>query len=190
MTPVYVTDIIGEVIEATEAAVLQEIITNETSVIGASSIQGINYQFGHYNELVQTLMQYDQSQEERVNKYPLAWLRTDFRERRGQAPGIYAEVFLNIVLCHHSMQNYKSTERKVKVFEPVLYPIYYEFLNQLYLHPSIHVMSDEMIQHDKTDRYYWGTTKVGKTSDYVDAIEMDNIQLKIKYENCPPGTVS
>lgn len=186
MNDVFVVDIIGEVVNATKAAVLATIQANETTAIGLpTGIATINYQYGHYNELMETLFQYDQSPDDRVKKYPLVWLRTDFRERRGQQGGIYAEVFLNLCIMHHTTQTYKSTERKAKVFEPVLYPIYYELLNQLYKHHLVFVQSDEMISHDKYDRYYWGNTKQGKTNDFVDAIELDNLQLKISYINCP-----
>lgn len=186
MNNIFIVDIIGEVVTATEAIVFTTIKANEAAILQAESpMLNIRYQYGHYNELIETLSQEDQSQEERFNKYPRVWLRTDFRERRGQQQGIYAEVFLNIVLMHHSSRVYKSVERKVNVFEPVLYPIYYEFLNQLYKHPLIHVMSDEMVSHDKYDKYYLGNTQQGKTNDFVDAIEIDNLQLKINFENCP-----
>lgn len=194
MTPVYVTDIVGEVVTNTQNAVidketgqtlLQYIIANETAVQGsASPIQQLNFQFGHYNELIETLFQYNQSQEERYNKYPLVWLRTDFRERRGQEIGTYAEVFLNIVICHATQQTLKSTERLTNVFKPVLYPIYYELLNQLYLHPMTIAYDGSLMSHDKYDRYYWGTSKVGKTTDYVDAIEIDNLAIKLNFSNC------
>lgn len=185
ITPVYITDVIGQVVASTEAVILSTIIDNETAVQGsASPIQQLNYQFGHYNELIETLIQYDASQEERYNKYPLIWLRTDFRERRGQMIGIYAEVYLNIVICHATEQTFKATERMAKVFKPVLYPIYYELLNQLYFHGLSFAYDGELIPHDKYDRHYWGTSKVGKTTDYVDAIEIDNLVLKINYSNC------
>lgn len=186
MTGIFIVDIIDEVVQATSDKVLSIIKANEAAVLGAASpMQSLSYSYGHYNELTEELIQEDQSQEERFNKYPRIWLRTDFRERRGQQPGIYAEVFLNVIIMHHTDRNYKSTQRKANVFEPVLYPIYYEFVNQLYQHPLIHVISDEMIPHDKYDRYYWGNTKQGKTNDFVDGIELDNLQLKINFENCP-----
>lgn len=192
INPVFVVDVIGEVVTKTKAAIitkpsttlLQTIVANEAAVQGSSSIQTINYQYGHYNELIETLQQYNQSREESYNKYPLIWLRTDFRERRGQEQSVYAEVYLNIIIAHHTEQTLKSTERKTKVFEPVLYPIYYEFLHQLYKHIATSVQSDEMISHDKYDRYYWGTQEMQKTTDFVDAIEIDNLALKIYYKTC------
>jgi hypothetical protein len=52
--------------------------------------------------------------------------------------------------------------------------------------------SPDLIAHDKWDRSFWGTSKVvgsGGTdrsvlNDFVDAIDIQNLQLKIDYQPC------
>jgi len=188
--PVYIVDIIGEIVQKVQALVLQKIQMNETSALGSTNIQAINYQYGHFEELIETLAQYDADINLRNQKYPLVYLVTDFTEQRGRLAGVYADTRLNIAICHQTKADYKSAERKQKVFEPVLYPIYYELIEQFSKHLMTMAGSADLLQHDKTDRYYWGTRELGtpknKLADFVDAIELQNLQVKFDYQPCFP----
>lgn len=195
--PVYVFDIIGEVVTATAAAIvsknpnktlLQTIQENEAAALGATLIEGIRYSKSSFAELIATLIQDDKPEETRNTKYPLIHLVRDFWEDRGKIIGFYAEVALNIIFVHQTVNTYKIGDREANVFKPILYPIYYEFFNQLAKHPQITVESNVMISHRKWDRPYWGNGNAGssknKLTDFVDAIECQNILLKINFKNC------
>lgn len=185
---VYIVDIIGEVVQAVQVSILATIQANEAAALGTTNIQAINYQFGPFEELIETLAQYDTDINLRNQKYPLIYLVTDFKEQRGQQAGVYANTRLNIAICHQTQPAYKSAERKANVFEPVLYPIYYAFMEQLTKNSLTMAGSPDLLQHDKTDRYYWGTKELGtsrsKLADYVDAIEIENLQAKFDYQPC------
>jgi hypothetical protein len=193
--PVYIVDIIAGIVQKVQAKVLSVIQANEAQVLGTTNINAINYQYGHFRELIETLAQYDTSPSLRVQKYPLVWLVTDFDELRGKKAGVYADVNLNIIICHQTHADYKSMERKEKVFQPVLYPIYYELMEQLAKDSMTFAASADLIEHRKTDRYYWGTkafNSIGRgndanvLNDFVDAIDIQNISLKIDYQPCFP----
>ena len=189
MIPVYITQIIGEVVAKVEDNILETIKENETAALGSTGIQKINFQHGHKRELLETLAQMDQSSEERELKYPLVYLVQDFSEERGRSVGIYADTSLNIIIAHHTVNTDKITDRETKVFYPVLYPIYYELMEQLTKHKGIFDSYLDMIRHRKTDRAYWGRNAIGgtdatKLKDYVDAIELENLQLKINFKIC------
>ncbi len=119
-------------------------------------------------------------------------LYMDFREQRGRTPGIYADTQLNFAICHQTEGDYKAADRYVNVFKPVLYPIYYSLMKQLTKSPLTVQGDQDMLQHDKWDRMFWGTSKVvggGGTdrsylNDFVDAIEIQNLALKINYQPC------
>lgn len=196
MKPVYIPDIIGEVVTTAKNAdyqpgngLINYIRGQETLFIGLSSlITTLNYQYGHIEELLQTLKEYDKVPNQADKRFPLVWLVTDFPEEHGQTIGVYAEVSLNIVIMHQSKAEYKSTERLQNVFKPVLYPIYYQLMKYLAKHPAINVSGETMIPHRKTDRFYWGTKKMGSSgqtvlNDYVDAIDIQNLKLKINYKS-------
>jgi hypothetical protein len=198
ITPVYISDIIGSVVAAasagkyngTDKTLLQTIKDNETAALGKpSKIEQINFQHGHKIELIETLYQMDKSPTERFNKYPLVWLVQDLTEEIGKETGVYAEVSLSIIIAHHTEHSHKIGTRMEKVFKPVLYPIYYQLLEYLSRSARVIEGNDEMIRHRKIDRSYWGRNAVGgndklKLEDYVDAIELENISLKINFSNC------
>ena len=199
-TPVYITDIIGDVVTATANTVVnkadnrtlvQQINYNESQALGlTSNINSIRYSKSSFAELIETLEQADKTEEYRDSKYPLIHLVRDFYEDRGKSdPAWYAEVSLNIIFIHQTVNTYKITDRENKVFKPVLYPIYYTFFENLARHPQIEVVNPKLIPHRKWDRAYWGNRQLqdqskNKLADYVDAIECQNINLKISFKNC------
>lgn len=190
-TPVYVVDVIGQVVSATETEVLSVIKANEDAVFGAGEtrISSLGYYKGSFEELIEDLAQKDGSQEERYKKYPLVYLVRDFEEVRGREAGIYCSVSLRVIIIHQTQQTYKIKDRETRVFKPVLYPIYNEFMRQLSLHPMINQSGVENIRHIKIDRAYWGQNQQQASNkvalnDYVDAIEIRNLELKINYSNC------
>lgn len=184
----------GAVVQAVQTEVLVTIQRNEVAAIGSTKIQTINYQYGHFRELIQTLAQWDTDLSLRSQKYPLVYLVQDFKEGRGRAAGVYAEVSLNVIICHQTEGDYKVSERMPNVFKPVLYPIYYSLMKQLTKNNLTFAASPDLVPHDKYDRAFWGTSKLvgaGGTdrsvlNDYVDAIELQNLQLKIDYQPCFP----
>ena len=164
--PVYIVDLIGTVVQAVIAEVLAQIQANETAALGTTGI--------------------------RVAKYPMIYVVQDFVEHRGKLAGVYADINLQVIVCHQTDGDYKITDRYTNVFKPVLYPIYYSFMKQLALSNMTFPSSPDLISHDKYDRSFWGTSKVvgsGGTdrsvlNDFVDAIDIQNLQLKIDYQPC------
>ena len=190
IAPVYIDDIIEEVVQATSDEVLTTIQANETEVLGSSLIQQIRFSKSSFDELIETLFQADKSGEERFTKYPLVHLVQDIAIERGSDIGFYGTTNLTIVFIHQTQQNFKTDERDEKVFKPVLWPIYYEFMEQLkrsawILNPW---QNTGEFRHRVIKRAFWGNRKLETTknilNDYVDAIEVQNLQLKINYSNC------
>jgi hypothetical protein len=190
MIPVYIVDVMAAVVGNVETEVLSQIQAAEVAALGTTLIQTINFQYGHKRELIETMMQWDRDPELKFQKYPLVYLVQDFKESRGKDAGIYAELSANIIIAHQTDQTYKITDRYANVFKPVLYPIYYSLLNQLSIYPQVNEGVQELLVHDKWDRSYWGRAAAGGSTDrttlndFVDAIEIDNLVLKINILNC------
>lgn len=187
--PIYVVDIFRDIVASFAPMLLPIIQANETTALGQSLINTIDYQYGHVKELVATLFQYDKSQQLKYTKYPLVYLVMDFPEDRGNQPGFYATVTLEIVIAHQTDATYKASERMQNVFKPVLYPIYYSLLDAIAAHPMINENNADIIKHRKIDRVYWGRESIGGTdgnvlNDYVDAIDITNLKLTILDNNC------
>lgn len=187
--PVYIADIIGEAVASASDSILSTIQDNETCVLGKTGIVTINFQKGHKRELIETLIEMDRSQTHGQRKYPCVYLVQDFQETRNPRAGIYADTRLSIIIMHYTEQTRKVDDRMVKVFKPVLYPIYEAVLEALAKHPMIQQSNRESIVHTKTDRLYWGRQAVGGNdrvalTDYLDAIEITGLQLSFYFKNC------
>lgn len=194
--PIYIVDIVGEIVTAATAAIYKDGLTllayiqqQETAILGSTSIQTIDYQYGHVQELIETLQQMTKSTEEMFNKYPLVWLVQDFVENRNTGGSYYASVNLNLIIAHQTVNTYKIKDRMLNVFKPVLYPIYLTLLSAMANNKWIVDGSADAIAHSKIDRSYWGSNPIDGNkgnilTDYVDAIELENLQLKINFKNC------
>ena len=188
--PVYIDDIIGEVIQATSDAILPTIIANETAALGSSLIQQIRFSKSSFDELIETLGQADKSGVERFNKFPLTHLVQDMVINRGADTGIFGTATVNIIFVHQTQQSFKTEERDEKVFKPVLWPIYYQFLEQLKKNNWVFQTDTTTgeFPHRVIKRAFWGNRNLQGSknilNDYVDAIEVQNLQLKINYSNC------
>ncbi len=187
--PVYIVDIIGEVVADAAAKVLTTIQDNELVALGVNTITTINYQKGHKLELIETLLQMGGHRSTEPLKYPCIYLVQDFQESMNPRTGVYTDARLNVILMHHTEQTHKVDDRMEKVFKPVLYPLYYAFLEAIAKHPGIMQSNAESIVHTKTDRLYWGRQAAGGNdkvalTDFLDAIEITGLQLSFYFKNC------
>lgn len=117
-------------------------------------------------------------------RYPLIALKTKFKEKfDGQGYKILA---LNIVILAETIQERNAEERYEAVFKPVLYPLYYCFIEKLrksglFVWPNF----GEDPPHEKIDHPHWGVSgSEGNVKHYftdpLDAIELINLQVKQK----------
>jgi len=154
-----------------------------------STITGVHYMHGHPIEIMETLAEMDKSQSAKFKRYPLIALFQDFPERYYADPEIQAEGTFHLIIARRTNNTYKVQDRYLKNFDPFLYPIYEEFLTQLFRSGFFMLQSDSLIQHTKYDRLYWGRESLfGGTAnmfnDYLDVIEIRDLKLKFYVNNC------
>lgn len=120
-----------------------------------------------------------------AKKYPLIAVFQDFPEVHNPAGGYYADVNLPIVLIANLTSNtYKADKRYAENFKPILYPLYELFLQQMAKQPEIVGKDPNLFDHTKFDRLYYGKRSLGtQVSDYVDAIEIQNLKFTVN-QNC------
>ncbi len=182
--PVYIVDEMEAVVSATEAEVLSALQTFDPN------ITGVHYYHGHPLEIVETLAQKDNSGTNLIfEKYPAVCLFEDIREHKAPRPGIYCTAPLHMAILYYTQPTFKSAERYTNTFKPVLYPIYTTLLQKIVEHKGIWQYDIEKMPHDKINRLYWGREGLyGNESnifnDWVDAIEMQDLNLDFYYPNC------
>jgi hypothetical protein len=187
--PIYIVDVIAEVVADAAESVLSDLQANEIALFGRTTIETVNYQKGHKIELIETLREMSSTRTQEPRRYPCIYLVQDFREDMNPRTGIYCDVSLSLIIMHHTDMNRKVDDRYTKVFVPVLYPLYGAFMQALAKHPLIQQSQSDKIEHNKTDRVYWGRQAVGGNNalaltDYLDAIEISNLNLSFYFKTC------
>jgi hypothetical protein len=152
--PVYIVDIIGECIPI-----------------------GTKYTYGRQIQILNFLQMLNNNGEA---KYPLVALYQDFGEKRGRnMGGYYAQVVIPRILIACLTTSTDTPDVRYGVtFKPILYPIYYSFVEALANHVSIVENDVDDIMHTKWDRP--GTLPTNESqNEYIDAIEINNLTLTI-----------
>lgn len=164
--PIYIVDIIGEVCSG---------VSVETNF-------NVNYQYGLAIQILESLKSKDGSVTLKSTKYPLIGLYLSIEEDRGN--GYYSDVLIRrIVIANLTKANDRPVQRYEKVFKTILYPVYYSFLKQLARNKYIGCKDPDMLKHKKFD--YPGVEPVTGINDFVDTIEIINLQFPIKQiKNC------
>lgn len=167
--------------------VVDEMAIVVAAVKAALALPELNYQYGYITELKQTLKQYSETNEFKVKKFPLIWVRQPFRiVRTPQRPHVYGDIEnLAVFIINETDVNWKAEERMANNFKPVIYPIYRELINQINLHPAFH-FDGYILPLEEIDRYWWGEeTDDAVLDDIVDCMQLENLGLSLNNnENC------
>lgn len=176
--PIYVIDLIRDVVTATNTAVIAELKAFN------AFIQKINFIPGTEGEINEVLTSMSQQGSKDGQQWPLFALLMSFPINKAPKVGIDGIVELNLLIARRGNDTDKTPARYENNFKPVLYKIALEFLNQLYLSPKFDTELPNNIPHIWTDfPYYNADRDVNVFNSYVDAIQI-KIKLKIKLANC------
>lgn len=162
--------------------VLENIVKDIATQLGID----VYYQYGSIQEIIENLKTMTTVGLGTDKKYPLVALLTDIEENSSSNTEIYSECNVNILIFNVTDNRYLAPERTTNSFKPILCPIYEQLLESINNSLEIHSDYNGVIEHSHYLRYYWG--RVNETenpfSDYIDAIEIKNMKLKIKNKNC------
>ena len=166
------------------------LVVSSTIDLGSTKNKGtiqpvINYHFGHGAEIVNTFSEITKNASYKKEQFPAICLIQDFPEAVKKSDGYECEASLNIVILTDSKQKYKAADRYANTFKPILYPLYDLFIDRLRNSTEI---APDYPEHTKTDRLFWGKSGLYGNSgnifnDYIDAIELENLKVKI-FKTC------
>ncbi len=174
----------GQIVVKTNTVVMPKVLANLQTVTGkVPKVTELNYQYGHDKEITNKIQNWTQSAAQRYKNFPLVWLREDIRfQTDGELR--YVEI-PSLIIAMDTQSNYESSQRETNTFNPVLRPIYYELLQQIYYTGDFRIgdpivdMPHRMIEHK-----FWGTpedTQVQNVfKNFVDAIEIENLRLLLE----------
>jgi hypothetical protein len=166
MTPI--VEIIGNVIQAVRLS------------YDPNNLRLPYYLYGHPQEIVDILGEMDGDSVLKYEKFPLVILVQDFEEEMG-FEGYDSETSLNIIIATETDANLRSADRRAVTFTPILYPIYNLLIEKL--KESTELDANKPV-HTKIERPYYGRSGLYGNegnifNDFIDAIELQNLELKI-----------
>lgn len=182
MIPQPFVEQLGHIVAATEKdilACLQEV---------DKGIKTLNYQYGPAEQIKETMNQFDKSPTKRFMKYPLIFLLTPFQQPSGQSGGYYDKVTCSIGIAFHSQKGLKSYERYEKNIKGILLPIYNSLMEHIvdsgyFAVTTVRGLKNTPIIRDDIGRKPFMNIE-GAVYDYIDAIEIINLELTRDYPDC------
>lgn len=176
--PIYVIDLIRDLVTATNTAVIAELQAVYPT------IQAINFIPGTEGEINEVLTVMSQQASKDGKQWPLFGLLFSFPIDRNTQVGIDGDADVNLLIARRGNNTDLTPARYDNNFKPVLYPIAMEFLNQVYLSPKFNMPPPEMMSYRWVDYPYYDTEKGENVfNSFVDAIQI-KIKLKILLARC------
>ena len=171
----YVVDDIGAVVAAMRG---DELIDNQFD----DSLAGLVpfYLYGHRLDIANRLLIKNNDAVYKEQKYPLVALFMDFPEQVADGMQKYN---LHVVIFHLTDANYTIEDRYTKVFKPILYPLYLNFMQSLRKVGKFTWSGDQGYPpHTKIDRPYWGKVYSEGNAAYIfndrlDALEISDLKI-------------
>lgn len=174
--------------------VFSDIISNVQSRYDLTDSEKPYYHYGHLDEIARQLTLRDENQTLKFKKYPLIALFMDIEEEKSDNPLIESVINPTLIIANRTNGMYTTAERETNVFIPILEPIYELLLDEMANSTALATTIKDVIPHNKTNRYYWGSsTAEGNTevyfNDYIDAIELNFSELMVyRQQTCSTTT--
>lgn len=177
-----------DIVALTASDVLDTVNTLLTDSEGkAYNISSINYVYGHEREIANTMRDLARDRANHPDYFPLIWFEEDLR---GSVREDFEKIYIKrLVIAWASSHNYESAQRELHSFVPVLRPIYKALMRQIERSKRFWIYDRRKdMSHEHYERKYWGTKEDGEAknvfTDYVDAIEIRNLEIKLTPDNC------
>ena len=120
------------------------------------------FMFGHRREISNRLLMKDKDNVFKYQKYPLFALRLPIVQNVVQDVN---DVSLNIAILAFTDKNYRAQERYDNVIDPILFPLYTEFLVKV--QDSFELMNLGPSDHQKVDRLFYGINALEGNEAYI-----------------------
>jgi hypothetical protein len=180
-----IVNIISTIVDKVSVAMLTQLQAIDTNYTG------VRYDYGHPSDIVGNLASLSRTQLNRYKALPLIGLFLDIPEDRKTPPNIATTARLSMFICCATDPRYTPQERTQQTFVPILIPIYEELMKQLLKSQFIVKPENLKIPHSYIMRYQWGkgglqyydNGKANIFNDYIDAIEITDLELNFK-PNC------
>lgn len=148
--------------------------------------RNVSYLFGDWSYISNQLTVWGKSPNTSPLKFPIICLYSPFTEERDAED---VRVSLEFILMVNTEKGYTNEDRESISFDKVLRPIYRLFMDEIRGDRRFASDYRGIVPHQYTENYRYGRVGVlgpdGKPfRDFIDAIEIKNLDLTIKKEKC------
>lgn len=148
--------------------------------------KNVSYLFGDWSYISNQLTVWGKSPKTSPLKFPIICLYSPFTEERDAED---ARVSLEFIIMVNTEKNYSNEDRESISFDKVLRPIYRLFMDEIRGDRRFASDYRGVVPHQYTENYRYGRVGVlgpdGKPfRDFIDAIEIKNLDLTIKNVKC------
>lgn len=167
---------------------IDELLKAKVALAATELNRPIYFMHGHIQEIVQELKKLSEDKESKAMRFPLVALLRDFQEEENPEIGIETEARVTLLIATRTEPTYNSEKRKVVSFVPVLYPIWEALKKQIAWGVEFN-NSGNGLNVTRIDHYFWGKegiygSEANIFNDWIDCIEIRDLNLKIKPLNC------
>lgn len=182
-----ITRIIEDVVAKVHSG-LDVVITDYTGMPRSEHDISVGYVFGNTRYLKSYLDEMSKGNYLTDVKLPVIALFTPIVEDRTN-PDYHAIVKINVLIASKTSRDWSNEQRREYSFEGVLRPIYRRFIDELKADSRFDFGYKEALRHSYSENYSYGkygayTSAGDEVSEPIDAIDLRNIELKIKHRNC------
>lgn len=148
----------------------------------------VNYVFGNTRYVKAALDEMSRGSFLLGAKLPMIALFTPVYEDRGN-PEYHSVASVNVLIACKTNRDWNNEQRREFSFVNVLRPIYDRFIEELRADGRIDVGYKGTVRHRYSENYSYGrygayTDNGEEVTEPIDAIDIRNLELKIKLQNC------
>lgn len=159
-----------------------EEITAQAAVICKKNI---NFMYGDLIEINANLESMSQSAKFAAKKFPLVWLLLPIKGKKSpENMDLDFECSVTLVIAEYTGKDYKTPERLEKNFKPVLIPIYEGLMDAILKSAYLKFNLGKLDPFDYSDQPFWGRGDKLPFQTFIDAIYIENLNIKIKKTPC------
>lgn len=161
--------------------IFREIVDDTAKLYGSN----VSYMFGDWEYIAGQLTKWSESPKTSKLKFPIICLYSPYVEdRTSKIPNVSLEFLIMV----DTRKEYINEEREKISFKRVLRPVYDAFIKSILASPDLVNEYKGIVSHLYTENYRYGRKGVeadGKPfRDFIDAIEIKNLNVKIKNIKC------
>lgn len=148
----------------------------------------INYIWGESSYIRETLLILSKSGSTASNKFPLIGLYSPFTEAKDNA-SYHCRTNVNLIIAVNTLEKYTNEQRLEISFNGLLRPLYDDFIKEVHDYKKFDFGYKAHVNHDYIENYTFGRrgafdSQGNELNDKIDAIEIKNLELTVKKENC------